>query len=118
MKIKYIEILKANEPLSVLAKEKVSMKEAIGIARLIKSLRDEFSIYQEKEKELIDQYCQPSENGRYIYKDEESAKMFNEGYNELLEYEVDLAIEPVKIISDIKIDAESIINMEKFISFE
>lgn len=118
MKVKYSEILNANEPLSIIAKEKVTIKEAVGIARIIKVLREEFTIYQEKQRELIDMYGETTEDGRVKFKDEESAKLFNENYSELISYEADLAIEPVKLTSDIQINAETILLIEKFIDFE
>lgn len=118
MKVKYSEILNANEALSILAKEKLSIKEAVGIARIIKVLREEFPIYQEKQRELIDMYGETTEDGRVKFKDEESAKLFNESYTELLGYEAELAIEPVKLTSDIQINAETILLVDKFIDCE
>ena len=118
MKVKYSEIVNANEPISIIAKEKVSVKEAVGIARIIKVLSEEFAIYQEKQRELLDKYGTPTEEGRYKFNDNESAIKFNEDYAELLDYEAELAIEPVKLVSDIKIDAETIIRVEKFIDFD
>ena len=118
MKVKYNEIVNASEPLSLLSKKEMSVKEAVGIARIIKVLREEFVIYQDKQKELLDKYSEPMEDGRYKFNDEESAKCFNDNYTELLNYEVELDIEPVKLISDIKIDADTIIAVEKFIDFE
>lgn len=118
MKVKYSEIVNANEPISIIAKEKVSVKEAVGIARIIKVLSEEFAIYQAKQKELLDKYGTPAENGRYTFADNESAMKFNEDYAELLDYEAELAIEPVKLVSDIKIDAETIMRVDKFIDFD
>lgn len=118
MKIRYEEIIKANEPLSILSKEKVSVKEAVGIARIIKVFREEFVIYQEKERELLNKYCEPTENGGFKCKDEETAMAFNKDFKELLDFEVDLAVEPVKLVSDIKVDAETILLIDKFIDFE
>lgn len=118
MKVKYGEIVAANEPIALLAREKVSVKEAVGIARIVKVLGEEFAIYQAKQKELLDKYGTPTENGRYKFNDSESAMKFNADYDELLDYEAELAIEPVKLVSDIKIDAETIIRIEKFIDFE
>lgn len=118
MKVKYNEIANANEPLLLLSKKEMSVKEAVGIARIIKALREEYSIYQDKEKELLDKYGEPMEYGRYKFSNEESVKCFNDRYTELLDYEVDLDIERVKLTSEIKIDADTIIAVEKFIDFE
>lgn len=118
MKVRYSEIVSANEPISILAREKVSVTEAVGIARIIKVLSEEFAIYQVKQKELLDKYGTPTENGRYRFDDNESAMKFNEDCTELLDYEVELAIEPVKFVSDIKIDADTIMRLDKFIDFD
>lgn len=118
MKVKYNEILNANEPLAIISREKVSVKEAVGIARIIKILREELSIYQEKQRELLDKYGEIVEDGRFKFNNEESAEMFNKDYAELIDFEVELPIEPVNLVSDIKISAESIIAVEKFIIFE
>ena len=118
MKVKYSEILNANEPLSIIAKEKVSIKEAIGIARIIKVFREEFPIYQEKQRELIDKYGDTTDDGRIKFKDEESARLFNESYAELVNCEVDINIEPIVLTSDIKINAETVLQIERFINFE
>ena len=118
MKVKYSEIVNANEPIAILAKEKVSVKEAVGIARIVKVLGEELSIYQEKQKELLDKYGKPTEDGIYKFDNEESARNFNNDYAELLDYEAELAIEPVKLLSDIKINAETIMRVEKFINFD
>ena len=118
MKVKYSEILNANEALSIISKEKVSIKEAVGIARIIKALREEFPIFQEKQSELIEMYGETTEDGRVKFKDEESARLFNESYTELVNYEIDLNIDPVLLTSDIQINAETILQIEKFIDFE
>ena len=118
MKVKYGEMINANEPLSLISKKEVSIKEAVGIARIIKVLRDEFAIYQEKHKELLDKYGKPTEDGRYEFNDDASMKSFNKDYIELLDFEADLAVDPVKLTSDIQINAETILLIDKFIDFE
>lgn len=118
MKVKYGEMINANEPLYLLSKKEVSIKEAVGIARIIKVLRGELEIYQEKHQELLDKYAKPTEDGKYGFDDEESFKSFNKDYSELFNFEVDFDIEPVKLTSDIQINAESILLIDKFIDFE
>ena len=118
MKVKYGEMISANEPLSLLSKKEVSIKEAVGIARIIQKLNDEFVIYHEKHKELLDKYGKPTENGKYEFDSEEAIKLFNKDYVELLNIEVDLAVDPVKLTSDIQINAETILLIDKFIDFE
>lgn len=117
MKITYKEIVNANEPLLTLAKEKLSVKEAVGLARMLKPLMEEFSIYQEKEREIIEKFGEINDDGRYFIKNENIIS-FNTEYGELLDYEINLDIEPVTIKSDIQIEANSIIAIEKFVCFE
>ena len=117
MKVKYKEIVKANEPLMTLAKEKVTVKEAVSIARVVKALRDEVAIYQEKEKEIIEKYGEVEDSGRFFIKNDVMSD-FDKEFGELLDFEVELNIEPVKLTSDIHIDADTVIAVEKFIDFE
>lgn len=117
MKVKYKEIVKANEPLMALAKEKVTVKEAVSIARLIKAFKDEITIYQEKERELVEKYGEVEEKGRFFIKNEVMSD-FDKEFGELLDFDVELNIEPIKLVSDIQIDADTVIAVEKFIDFE
>ena len=117
MKITYNEIKLANEPLYQLSKEKVSVKEAVGIARIIKSIRDEVAICQEKEREIVEKYGTVDEKGNYKFADEVISDL-NREFGELIGYEVDIDITPVKLSSDIKIDANTVMILEKFIDFE
>ena len=118
MKVKYNEIVNAIEYLVTISKKEMSVKEAVGVARIIKSIRDEYAIYQDKQNELLEKYSELMPDGRYKFYDDESAKNFNNDYSELLDFEIELDITPVKLMSDIKIDAETIIATEKFIDFE
>lgn len=118
MKVKYGEMISANEPLSLLAEKELSIKEAVGIARIIQALRNEFVIYQDKHKELLDKYGKPTDDGKYTFNDEEAMKSFNADYAELLDFEVDLAVDSVKWTSDIQMNAKTILLIDKFIDFE
>lgn len=118
MKIKYNDILNADEPLSLISKEKVTIKEAVGISRIVKALRSEFEIYQEHRRELLDKYGELVEDGRFKFNSDEDAINFNKEFTELLNYEVELDIEPVKLISEIQINAETYMAIEKFIDIE
>ena len=117
MKIKYSDILNADEALSQIAKEKVTISEAVSVSRLIKAIQEEFEIFNQHQKDLLDKYGTVVD-GNYKIEDGENLKKFNKDFSELLNCEVDIAIEPVKITSDIKINAETVMLGEKFIIFE
>lgn len=117
MKVKFKEIVSANDYLLLLAKEKLSVKEAVGLARLVKAFKEDYLIYQEKEKEIIEKFGEIREDGRFFIKNE-NIEEFNSEFGELLDYELELDIEPVKISSNIQIDANTIIAVEKFVYFD
>lgn len=79
-------------------------KTAYHVARLVREVERENGLFQEKRNALIQKYCKKDEKGEPIVNEEqmmsvapENMKVFLDEINELLDSEISLNVEKIKI---------------------
>lgn len=119
MKVKFSDILEANEALGKITKERLPVREALSLARLIKRLNEEMTFFNEQRERLLVQYGKEQESGEFIV-EKENLPEFIKDYEELLKSEVETWSEKIKITlqKDSTIEAAVIVGCEKFCEFE
>lgn len=119
MKIKFSDILEANEALGKITKERLPVREALSLARLIKRLNEEMTFFNQQRERLLVQYGKEQESGEFIV-EKENLPEFIKDYEELLKSEVETGTEKIKITlqKDSTIEAAVIVGCEKFCEFE
>lgn len=119
MKVKFSDILEANEALGNVTKERLPVREALSLARLIKRLNEEMTFFNQQRERLLVQYGKEQESGEFIV-EKENLPEFIKDYEELLKSEVETGTEKIKITlqKDSTIEAAVIVGCEKFCEFE
>ena len=114
MKTTIEKILDAREVLSRLAEKALPVKQSYRLAKLVKAVNDELSIYEGERIKLCEEYgTLDKDNGVYKFEGENREK-FNADINVLLSQEVELDVKPIDI-SNLELSAQDIINIEPFI---
>lgn len=112
MKTTIKSILSATDTLSRLVKQTLPVKQSYKLAKLIKAVDAEISVYDSERIKLCERYgTLNKEKNNYEINDRDS---FNEEIKELQSQEVELDIKPVEI-GGLELSAQDIINIEPFI---
>ncbi len=117
MKTTYGKITEAIEALGKLAKLDLRIAEAVKVSKLIAAVDSEMKTFNDVRLKLCEKYGKHNEGGSYEIPDE-SKKEFAEEISELLETEVELPGEEIKVQSQITIDAGSVLALAGLIDFE
>jgi predicted ThiF/HesA family dinucleotide-utilizing enzyme len=96
MKLSLQEIFNIQAALIKLAEEKLPIKVAYRLARIIKGLEKEIGLVEEQRVDLIKKYGVEDDNKNWKVPDENIAA-FQTEYAELLKEEVELLAEPIKL---------------------
>lgn len=124
MKVSNGEVFNANEPLVALLKVEWPVKVSYALARLAAKLSDQFNIVEEVRRGLISKHGEVGEHGDVaVPEGTEAFKKFVVEYNELMEQEVELVIETVRLPSEadgkpIMVAPATLMALEKFIEVE
>lgn len=112
MKTTIKSILRATDTLSRLAKRTLPVKQSYRLAKLIKAVDAEISVYDSERIKLCERYgTLNKEKNNYDINDRDG---FNEDIKELQGQEVELDVKPVEI-DGLELSAQDIINIEPFI---
>lgn len=120
MTVKFSDILNADKALGKLSEERLPVKQSVGLARLIKSLNGEMEIFNEQREKLLIHYGEYKENEGGYEIPKENLEAFRKDFNTLLDSEVELENEKLKITlpEGSTIEAAVILGCEKFCEFE
>ncbi len=100
-----LEAYKASEALEPLMKnEELTAREAYGVMKLAKAVRDEAGFYAEKRNRLLEKYGKPDETDakKYRFESREDMDAYAEGVRELDATEVTVKAEPVVLKGDMR----------------
>ncbi|MEE1245814.1 MAG: hypothetical protein UHL70_01000 [Acutalibacteraceae bacterium] len=112
MNVKLIQILSARDILSRLGERTLPVKQSYRLAKLIKAINNEMSVYEGERIKLCEKYGTLSEDKtKYDIHDMEG---FTRDFEELLNQEVELEAKPIDI-SSLELSAQDIIKIEPFI---
>ena len=112
MNIKLIQILSARDTLSRLGERTLPVKQSYRLAKLIKAINNEMSVYEGERIKLCEEYGTLSEDKtKYDIHDMEG---FSRDSEELLNQEIELEAKPIDI-SGLELTAQDIIKIEPFI---
>jgi len=108
MKLQNGDIFRAREPLQKLMEVKLPVKASYQVAKLANTLNLQLKIVDDVRNKLITEYGTKSESGQ-ISIDQTSPNLpkFLEEFGELLEQEVDLQIEKVKLPESVSATCDS-----------
>lgn len=101
MKIKMLTLLNSIPALEVLQSQKINAKTSLLISRTAKKIKEEIATYDELKKKLVEEYGVFNEEvgGKVVTPENENYALVNSELNEVLETEIELAIEPMNIES-------------------
>lgn len=112
MNVKLIQILSARETLSRLGEQTLPVKQSYRLAKLIKAINGEMSVYEGERIKLCEKYGTVNKDEKkYDIHDMEGFKRDSE---ELLNQEIELEAKPIDI-SGLELTAQDIIKIEPFI---
>ena len=112
MNVKLIQILSARDTLSRLGERTLPVKQSYRLAKLIKAINNEMSVYEGERIKLCEQYGTINkEEKKYDIHDMEG---FNRDSEELLNQEIELEAKPIDI-NGLELTAQDIIKIEPFI---
>lgn len=112
MNVKLIQILTARDTLSRLGERTLPVKQSYRLAKLIKAINGEMSVYEGERIKLCEKYgTLNKEEKKYDIYDIEG---FNRDSEELLNQEIELEAKPIDI-SGLELTAQDIIKIEPFI---
>lgn len=112
MNVKLIQILTARDTLSRLAERTLPVKQSYRLAKLIKAINGEMSVYEGERIKLCEKYgTLNKDEKKYDIHDMEG---FNRDSEELLNQEIELEAKPIDI-SGLELTAQDIIKIEPFI---
>ena len=121
MKISQGELFQIKEPLQRLTeRDDIAIKYAMPLVRMAKKLNDEINLIEGKKNKLVMKYGDKDEKTGQVSINEASPnwEKFIKEFNELMEFEVELTINPVKIPSEVVIPNKDLILLEKFLEVE
>lgn len=112
MNVKLLQILTARDTLSRLAERTLPVKQSYRLAKLIKAINGEISVYEGERIKLCEKYGTINKDEKkYDIHDMEG---FTRDSEELLNQEVELEAKPIDI-SGLELSAQDIIKIEPFI---
>lgn len=91
------DIISSPEILGGISKKSLKARVAYKLARIIREIDNEFSLFQKSREQLISKYAEKDNEGKIIFNDEgncviekDKIDLFNKEINELLETNVEL----------------------------
>ena len=121
IKIKIGEILNAQNSLTTLQGQKLNIKTAYKLSKLIKIVIAELDIFRENHVKLLDRYADKDEVGEFIIINHkyqiDDLDNFNKEYQDLVNIEINIDIEPFTFndLLEITFTAQDMLLLEKFI---
>ena len=114
-KIKLNTLLNAKQAIEKLMKQDLPVMVSFKISQFVKRYNREYTVFMEKKKKLFEEYGE-EKNGQFTIK-KENNKQFNEDIKKLLDTEVTLEVEKIKLVSlaTIKLSPMDINNLEMLI---
>ena len=113
MKLKLSEIVGNIEGIKALAVVELPIKVSYNIKRLVRKLQPEIDTYQEARNAIINELGELDEKTKETkVVDPEKLKEFAKRVTELLEVEVEIDFEPIKIsdLGDIKVSSNALVD--------
>jgi len=117
MKITLRKILAAKDALQRLIDKEINIKLAFKLAKIIKEINGEFSLFEERRVSLIKKYSDKPDKDGSVKVKPENIQAFAKELNELEEIEVDLNFKPMKLdeFGNIEMATKDLIALEDFI---
>lgn len=103
MEVTLRNILDAERLLSAISNERLRSKATYQIARILREIRNEIDLFNEKRMELIDKYGEHDETGNLIIEEgnykikPENGEAMNNEYVELLDTKLTLNANPIQL---------------------
>jgi len=103
MEVTLKNILDAERLLSAISNERLRSKATYQIARILREIRNEIDLFNEKRMELIDKYGEHDETGNLIIEEgnykikPENGEAMNNEYVELLDTKLTLNANPIQL---------------------
>ena len=118
-------IVESADIMRELSNKSLKGRAAFRVARLLRELEKEFTLFNEKRMDLIKEYAQKNENGEMksdengnVTLDQDRLNEFYQSLDELLNADVEINAEKIdsEDLGDIEITPAQIINLEAFIN--
>lgn len=118
-------IVESADIMRELSNKSLKGRAAFRVARLLRELEKEFTLFNEKRMDLIKEYAQKDENGEMksdengnVTLDQDRLNEFYQSLDELLNADVEINAEKIdsEDLGDIEITPAQIINLEAFIN--
>jgi 5'-deoxynucleotidase YfbR-like HD superfamily hydrolase len=118
-------IVESADIMRELSNKSLKGRAAFRVARLLRELEKEFTLFNEKRMDLIKEYAQKDENGEIksdengnVTLDQDKLNEFYQSLDELLNADVEINAEKIdsEDLGDIEITPAQIINLEAFIN--
>lgn len=120
MKVKFSDILEANGALSKLSQERLPVGQSVSLARLIRTLNDEMTLFNDQRERICKQYGEYKEDSGGYEIPKGNLPMFRKDFDELINSEVETGTDKIKITlqKGSTIEAAVILGCEAFCEFE
>lgn len=121
MKVSNGQVWTANQAIGPLLKEPWPVKTAWALAKLAQTLKERAVPIDQVRANLVNQYGEADERGRFTISDKSPGwGEFVPSFNELMEHEEEIDVEPVKLPTGKETDAvrvtgEALLNLGPFI---
>lgn len=112
MNVKLIQILTARDTLSRLGEQTLPVKQSYRLAKLIKAINEEMSVYEGERIKLCEKYGTVNKDEKKY--DIHDIEGFNRDSEELLNQEIELEANQIDI-GGLELSAQDIIKIEPFI---
>lgn len=125
--VKMSELLNSTETLQSLAQKSLKAKLAFQVGRMLKAADKEIQDFNETRMKVITKYGEKDENGELITDennnckiDPNSAAAFNTEFNELLNSEIEINANKIKVedLENLDFTPSEMINLEPFIEMD
>lgn len=116
--MKFIQVVNALPSLQKLATQDLSIKKLYKISKLLSSLDDEMTFYNEQRKRILSQYCDIVGN-QYVPRKEDEGKL-NAAMSELLDTDIACKVNEVEIgdNEDVKLSYNDLVALQGFVRIE
>jgi len=124
MKLKNGDIQGAVRPLQSLIQEKFPVSTSYGLVRLVNKMNEPLKVIEDVRKQLIDKYHNEKVGEpKQVIQGTVEFEQFNQDWNELMEQEVELKFDKVKVPlnqngHELMIEPAALMALDKFIDFE
>ena len=119
MMITYKEITEAVPALKKIATVELGVRDAVKVAKLLKKVDGEMEIYRDLANKLCEKYGKLDEEKQCYHFEKEKMKEVTDAFKELDSIESEnIGVIKIKLPEGVKVDAATIIGVEKFIEFD